>query len=197
MDIETFRAYCLSFAGTHDDFPFGKATSDYDRNLLVFYVADKWFCFVNAVECDFCNLRCDPARSEELQERYEGIGPGWHMNKRHWISVRFDSDVPGTLLRELVRTSYELAVARLTRRQRMELTGGDVPSAGTGGDAVPPAASGKADTAEVRRHPATGCNDAPSDGGDAARGSKPGRGTAPTASGAEGPGLQMSGNDRD
>lgn len=124
MDIETFRAHCLAFAGAHDDFPFGKSASAYDRDLLVFYVADKWFCFVNAVAFDFCTLRCAPERIRELQERYEGIVPGWHMDKKHWISVRFDSDVPEALVSELVRDSYALAAARLTRRQREELTQG-------------------------------------------------------------------------
>ena len=121
MNVEEFRTYCLSFAGTHDDFPFGKSSSDYDRDILVFYVLDKWFCFVNAVAWNFCNLRCAPERIPELRERYEGIGPGWHMNKKHWISVRFDSDVPGELLKELVRQSYELATAHLTKKQRAEL----------------------------------------------------------------------------
>lgn len=45
MNIEDFRAYCLSFEGVYDKMPFDKATSAYDRNLLVFYVAQKWFCF--------------------------------------------------------------------------------------------------------------------------------------------------------
>ena len=109
MNIEDFRTHCLSFPGAHDDFPFGKAASEYDRNLLVFYVADKWFCFVNAVEFDFCNLRC------------EGVGPGWHMNKRHWISVRFGSDVPDGVLLDMVKDSYELAAAKLTKQQRTAL----------------------------------------------------------------------------
>ena len=121
MNIEEFRTHCLSFAGTHDDFPFVKATSEYDREILVFYVGDKWFCFVNAVHCDFCNLRCDPERIPQLQEQYEGIGPGWHMNKKHWISVRFGSDVPESLLRELVEQSYRLAAGHLTKKQRAEL----------------------------------------------------------------------------
>lgn len=91
---------------------------DYDRNLLVFYVADKWFCFVNAEAFDFCTLRCAPEEIGALRERYEGVGPGWHMDKRHWISVRFDSDVPDGVLLEMVRKSYELAEAKLTKRQR-------------------------------------------------------------------------------
>ena len=47
MNVEEFREYCLSFKGVHDRMPFKKATSEYDRDLLVFYVMDKWFCFVN------------------------------------------------------------------------------------------------------------------------------------------------------
>lgn len=118
MNIEDFRAYCLSFEGVHDDFPFGKATSEYDRNLLVFYVADKWFCFVNAVDFDFCNVKCAPERVRELQERYEGVTPGYHMNKKYWISVHFDRDVPDTVIRELVRDSYELVADSLTQSVR-------------------------------------------------------------------------------
>ena len=121
MNIEDFRAYCLSFAGAHDAFPFGKAVSEYDRNLLVFYVGDKWFCFVNAVEFDCCNLKCDPGRIARLQERYEVVGPAYHMNKRHWIGVRFDSDVPDPVIRELVRDAYERVAGSLTRRQRATL----------------------------------------------------------------------------
>lgn len=121
MDIEAFRAYCLSFAGVRDDFPFGKATSEYDRNLLVFYVADKWFCFVNAVEMDFCTIKCAPDEVGELQARYVGIEPAYHMNKRNWISVRFRSDVPDEVIRTLVERSYARVVSRLTKRQREQL----------------------------------------------------------------------------
>ena len=121
MNIEDFRARCLALPGAYDDFPFGKAASEYDRNLLVFYVADKWFCFVQAVEFEFCNLRCAPARIPELRERYEGVGPGWHMNKNHWISVRFGSDVPDAVILELMKDSYELALTRLTKKRRAML----------------------------------------------------------------------------
>lgn len=121
MNIEDFRAYCLSFAGVHDAFPFGKATSEYDRNLLVFYVADKWFCFVNAVEFDFCNIKCAPDEIRNLQERYAGITPGYHMNKRYWISVRFDQDIPDAVIRQLVKDSYESVAAGLTKKERVRL----------------------------------------------------------------------------
>lgn len=121
MNIEDFRAYCLSLKGVTEKMPFGKATSEYDRNLLVFSVLDKWFCFVNIDVFDFCNLKCDPEQIDELQEHYEGIRPGYHMNKKHWISVCFNQDVPDSKIRELVRQSYDLVVLSLTKKQRTEL----------------------------------------------------------------------------
>jgi len=121
MNIEDFRNYCLSFEGACEKMPFGKAASEYDRNLLVFYVADKWFCFVNVDVFDFCNIKCDTERIVELQERYEGIRPGYHMNKRHWISVHFDKDVPDETIESLVRRSYEIVVNSLPKKEREAL----------------------------------------------------------------------------
>ena len=121
MNIEDFRSYCLSFEGAYEKMPFGKATSEYDRNLLVFYVAGKWFCFVNIDEFDFCNIKCDTERIDDLRERYEGIGPGYHMNKKHWISVRFDKDVPEETIRDLVERSYEIVVGSLSKKEKEAL----------------------------------------------------------------------------
>ncbi|MEY8686610.1 MmcQ/YjbR family DNA-binding protein [Bacteroides sp. AN502(2024)] len=121
MNIEEFRAYCLSFKGVHDKMPFEKATSEYDRNLLVFYVADKWFCFVNVDVFDFCNIKCIPEQIEELQDKYEGVKPGYHMNKRHWMSVYFNEDVPDKMIRELVKKSYDIVVSSLSKKEKEEL----------------------------------------------------------------------------
>ena len=118
MNIEDFRAYCLSFKGVHEKMPFGKSTSDYDRGLQVFYVLDKWFCFVNVDVFDFCDLKCPTEQIDELQAQYEGIRPGYHMNKRHWISVCFNRDVPDDKIRELVRQSYETVVSELPKKER-------------------------------------------------------------------------------
>lgn len=61
--------------------------------ILVFEVGDKWFGFVDIDKFEFCNLKCDPEKSVELQARYEGITSGWHRNKKYWIPVYFNSDV--------------------------------------------------------------------------------------------------------
>lgn len=101
--------------------PFEKATSEYDRNLLVFYVVDKWFCFVNVDAFDFCNIKCIPEQIETLQDRYDGIKPGYHMNKKYWISVYFNEDVPDKTIKELVKQSYDIVVGSLSKKEREEL----------------------------------------------------------------------------
>ncbi len=118
MNIEDFRLYCLSFNGAHEKMPFQKAASEYDRNLLVFYVLDKWFCFVNIGVPDFCNIKCRPEVIEELQDKYDGIRPGYHMNKKHWISVYFNKDVGDKMIKELVKQSYDIVVSSLPKKDR-------------------------------------------------------------------------------
>jgi len=56
-----------------------------------------------------------------LREAYEGIIPGWHMNKKHWNTVFFDTDVSDKLLLELVLNSYNLVFERLPKRLKETL----------------------------------------------------------------------------
>ncbi|MDQ0639938.1 putative DNA-binding protein (MmcQ/YjbR family) [Pedobacter sp. W3I1] len=121
MNAETLREYCLSFEGVTDKMAFTKASAEYDRNLLAFYVKEKWFCFFNVDEFDFCTLKCDPEESKILQDKYQGITPGYHMNKKHWISVHFNKDVPDKLIKTLLKKSYELVVASLTKAEIHDL----------------------------------------------------------------------------
>jgi predicted DNA-binding protein (MmcQ/YjbR family) len=121
MDLEVFRNHCLSLKQANEKMPFDKAKSDYDKNLLVFSVFDKWFCFFNVDAFDFCDIKCNPEESEQLQNYYEGVKPGYHMNKKHWISIYFNQDVPDSKILELVTKSYNLVVRGLTKNQREEL----------------------------------------------------------------------------
>ncbi len=122
MNIESFRDYCLSLPGVQEKMPFGKATSEYDRNLLVFHVCDKWFCFVN-IDCfDFCVIKCPTDQIEELRAQYDGVRLGYHMNKKHWISVYFNLDVPDRIILNLVLQSYQQVVASLPKCQREALS---------------------------------------------------------------------------
>ncbi len=64
------------------------------------------------------NLKCDPEKSVELREQYEGINPGWHMNKTHWNTVSVGMDVPDNLFFELAKHSYDQVFASLPKKIR-------------------------------------------------------------------------------
>ena len=56
MNVEEFREYCLSLPGVSEKMPFLNVADRYSRDVLCFYVGDKWFCFVNIEVFDFCCL---------------------------------------------------------------------------------------------------------------------------------------------
>ena len=66
-------------------------------------------------------LKCDPHLIDILKEQYAGVGHRTHLDRRHWIAVFFDADVPAPEVERLVRHSYDLVRAGLTKKQRAEL----------------------------------------------------------------------------
>ena len=114
MNIESFRNYCLKKKGVTEEFPFGNET-------LVFKVMNKLFALANVDEFDSINLKGDPEENEQLRERYDGILPGYHMNKKHWNTVLTDGSVNDKLLKEMIDKSYELVVAGLTKKDKDKL----------------------------------------------------------------------------
>jgi predicted DNA-binding protein (MmcQ/YjbR family) len=111
MNIETFRDYCLSKKGVTECFPF-------DQQTLVFKVVDKMFALVDVDLFVSVNLKCDPERAIELREKYEGITAGYHMNKKHWNTVKTNGSVPDELFFELIDHSYALVVSKLTGQSK-------------------------------------------------------------------------------
>ena len=115
MDLPDLIDYCLQLPHCEESTPFGPDT-------LVYKVGGKVFAItgVDAFPA-FANLKCDPERSLVLREQYDGITPGYHMNKKHWNSVVLDGRVPAALIRELVDHSYELVKKSLSKTQRETL----------------------------------------------------------------------------
>ncbi|KGT47889.1 MULTISPECIES: MmcQ/YjbR family DNA-binding protein [Acinetobacter] len=69
------------------------------------------------------NLKVEPEHGDMLRDIYPYIRAGWHMNKRHWITVFEDDGLDKSLVQDLVINSYELVVSKLpkVKRQRLEL----------------------------------------------------------------------------
>lgn len=114
MNIEEFRSYCLSLKGTSEDLPF-------DNKTLVFKVMGKMFALTNLETFESINLKCDPEHAIELREQYEAVTPGYHMSKKHWNTVILDYSIDDDLIYEWIKDSYNLVVAKLTKKQKEEL----------------------------------------------------------------------------
>lgn len=118
MHIEELREYCIYKKGVTEHFPFDDVT-------LVFKVMGKVFALVGLNLWEKgeqkINLKCDPEKSLELRTEYDGINPGFHMNKKHWNTITINQDVPDALVFELIDHSYELVVKGLTKKLKEEL----------------------------------------------------------------------------
>ena len=121
MRLDTFRDLCLAQPFATESLPFGPAA-------LVFKVAGKMFALLSLDDVDAtANLKCDPEQAVEWRERYAGVAPGYHMNKRHWNTVELASDVADDDIRQMVADAYALVVAGLPRRHRDALAEGREP----------------------------------------------------------------------
>lgn len=116
MNIEEVRAYCLAKPGVSEDFPF-------DEDVLVFRVMGKIFLLTSLSFQPFrCNLKMDPELVEEWRERYSDVQPGYHMNKKLWNSVYFDTgSIPAKELKWMIDHSYDEVVKKLPKKLRTEL----------------------------------------------------------------------------
>jgi predicted DNA-binding protein (MmcQ/YjbR family)/uncharacterized protein YdhG (YjbR/CyaY superfamily) len=88
---------------------------------LIYKVMGKMFAILSARGEEFVILKCDPNLVPALRQQYRGVGHRSHLDKRYWISVSLDADVPANEIRRLVDHSYGLVVASLTAKQRAHL----------------------------------------------------------------------------
>lgn len=119
MHIEELRDFCISKKGVTEHFPF-------DETTLVFKVMNKMFALTGLVSWEnleeTVNLKCDPEKATILRGEYEGINPGFHMNKKHWNTISINrSDVSDKLVFELINHSYDLVVEGLTKKDQKYL----------------------------------------------------------------------------
>jgi predicted DNA-binding protein (MmcQ/YjbR family) len=99
----------LRFAGAEQTFPFGPETS-------VFKVRGKMFALAQLERKPLkVSVKCEPELGEQLRGTYAEIEPGYHLNKRHWLTVTFGGEATDELVRELVAGSFDL-VAGAARR---------------------------------------------------------------------------------
>jgi predicted DNA-binding protein (MmcQ/YjbR family) len=115
MRASELRGWCLAQVGAIEDFPFGAEHS-------VFKVAGKMFALSTLRRSPLeVSVKCEPELAVQLRATYTSIRPGYHLNKRHWNTIRLDGSLPDQLVRDLIEDSYDLVVAGLPKRAREQL----------------------------------------------------------------------------
>ncbi len=107
MDHKTVEEYLLSKVGAVLEYPFGK-------DVAVYKVDSKMFALIaegsNPVRI---SLKCDPQLAITLREKYESVMPGYHLNKKHWITVILSGQLSWDETKGLIDLSYNL-VTKMT-----------------------------------------------------------------------------------
>jgi predicted DNA-binding protein (MmcQ/YjbR family) len=112
VDGSELRELCLALPGAVEEFPFGDEVS-------VFKVGGKMFALCSLdTEPLQLSVKCEPEFAAHLRATYPAVAPGYHLNKRHWNTITIDGSLPGHMVADLLRDSYDLVVASLPGTRR-------------------------------------------------------------------------------
>lgn len=113
MDAKDVARHCLGLAGSTQEFPFGPQPA-------VYKVGGKIFALLSEDEQpQRVSLKLPPDEVQALQAQYEGtVLPGYHLNKRHWVTVLLDDVLDDDELAALIDESYDVVVGTLPKTRR-------------------------------------------------------------------------------
>jgi predicted DNA-binding protein (MmcQ/YjbR family) len=89
--------------------------------IVIYKIMGKMFAILSLRGIEDVILKCDPGLASALRQEYSGVGHRSHLDRRFWVSVRLNADVPTREIKRLVSLSYDLVCAGLTVKQRAEL----------------------------------------------------------------------------
>jgi predicted DNA-binding protein (MmcQ/YjbR family) len=111
MTPNQLRDFCLALPQAVETFPF-------DPELSVFRTSGnaKIFAMVDLAGSPLrLSVKCDPEDSISLRAEFADITPGYHLNKKHWITIEFAGRVPDDLVEDLIRGSHDLVRPKIPR----------------------------------------------------------------------------------
>ena len=115
---EWCRQACLTLPGATVDSPFGPDSE-------VFRIQSKMFALLfhspRVSEHMIVNLKAEPDELPLLIASHGFIRPGFHMNKKHWITVVLSPDTDLGFVEDLIDDSCDNVVAGLPARLRSSL----------------------------------------------------------------------------
>jgi predicted DNA-binding protein (MmcQ/YjbR family) len=114
MERKTLLDYCMDKDGVTMEYPFGP-------DVMVFKVVGKVYALVPAADPLQISLKCDPEWAEVLRQTYPAVTPGYHLNKRHWNTVKINGSISDDEILEMVDHAYEQVVKGLTKKAQEQL----------------------------------------------------------------------------
>jgi predicted DNA-binding protein (MmcQ/YjbR family) len=103
MTFQEVEEYILSMPNARLDYPFDDKTAVYKASN------DKMFVLIAEGSKPLrVSLKCDPNLAELLRDKYESVLPGYHLNKKHWITIILTGQLSDDEVRDLIRHSFEL-----------------------------------------------------------------------------------------
>ncbi len=106
MDHKTVEEYILSMPNSCLDYPFGKDVAVYKVGSAD---TGKMFALISEGKDPVrLSLKCDPALSLTLREKYDEVMPGYHLNKKHWNTLVLAGQLGWPEVQDLIGHSYHL-----------------------------------------------------------------------------------------
>ena len=112
MDVDVVRDYLLGKPEALEDFPFGP-------DVAVMKVRGKMFATLGEESGEGrMNLKCDPDQALALRDIFAAVLPGYHMNKKHWNTIKLDGSIPEGEIQRMIDHSFALVVGGLPKKVR-------------------------------------------------------------------------------
>ncbi|MBC1621761.1 MmcQ/YjbR family DNA-binding protein [Listeria welshimeri] len=105
-------ALCLTLRGAKETFPF-------DNKMHALTIGGKIFALIHMYHGDlFVSVKCQPEKIDQLRDEYQSIIPGYHLNKKHWITLVINEkyDVEPKTEMALIQNSYQLIFDKLPKK---------------------------------------------------------------------------------
>jgi len=127
LNVQQAETYLLSKPETSLYYPFGD-------EVKVFRVKNKMFATIahgstaKSAKVDdeakthyWMNLKCDPDEAVMLRDIFKAVIPGYHMNKKLWVTVILDGSIPEGEIERMIDNSYMLVVSKMTKKDQQSI----------------------------------------------------------------------------
>ena len=99
--------------------PHAKQTYPFDEVTLVMKIGGKMFALLDTEGMESINLKHDSENIPELLAHYSCIKPGYHMSKKHWITLQYThADMHDVDILKLIDRSYDMVKCSLTKKMK-------------------------------------------------------------------------------